>query len=296
MNDCPDCQQRYCFILEGVRYCTNHCIRPFCYCIRCIIRNQIRTTEGELCRFCDKVACCYISVNTGVFQGQNSYRITRICSMHRPTSGCECLVCHKQHSPSTYETEVFTILISHPLLVVRDGYPEAQAYILEQYDPEGNKSREEELRQVTSESSDAGMVSVITEEAGSSERAAQAPKRSRGTWRGQVGNRRSSNARGGPSARKAGTDIPTDDACNTGMQQRKRNHRGRISISTPRPRNLRRKKSDGESQNRRRSVRSWKPDGTPTSDHRRNAIRDFDFTVTRHRDSTRGWFNFSRDP
>jgi len=67
------------------------------------------------------------------------------------------------------------------LLVVRDGYPEAQAYILEQYDPEGNKSREEELRQVTSESSDAGMVSVITEEAGSSERAAQAPTRSRGT-------------------------------------------------------------------------------------------------------------------
>jgi len=82
MNDRHDCQQRYCCILDGIRYCTNHCISYKCYCIRWIIRNRIWTTEGEQCRFNIQEACCSITVNTGVFQGRNSYRITRICSTH----------------------------------------------------------------------------------------------------------------------------------------------------------------------------------------------------------------------
>jgi len=267
MNDCPDCQQIYCCKLEGIKYCTNHCIQSNCDCIQCIIQNNIRTTEGEVCRFCDNEACCYISVNTGIIQGQNSYRITRICSTHCPTKDCECTICHEQHDPEEYQTDIFPLPITHPSVLVRDGYPEAQAYVLEPYGPDNNSNREEELRQVTSGPSDASMVPVISEKTGSSKGADKAYKGSRGTRRGRARNRGSVNAGGRSSTRKTGANFPTDDACSTGMQRRKGNNRGRIPVGTTRPGDFGKQHSDRESQNRRRNLRSWKPDGTSASDH-----------------------------
>jgi hypothetical protein len=131
MNDCQDCQQRYCCIINGEGFCNNHCSRINCYCIRCKIRRSVRDTEQEQCRFSDNDACCYISVRTGQFQGHQSYRITRICQAHCPTSDCECYTCQENHEVSRYELDVLTIPINHPYITVRDGYPKAQAYIFE---------------------------------------------------------------------------------------------------------------------------------------------------------------------
>jgi hypothetical protein len=169
MTDCQDCQQRYCCIVNGIYYCRLHCIQPACYCIWCTIQRAIRDTEEEPCRFCHRDACCYIAVGTGQFQGQAAYRITRICSHHCPTANCECLICQEDHEPNRYETDVLTIPINHPSIIVRNGNPEAQAYIFElSLSAEVVQGREEELRQVTSRPSTARMVSETPGETGNS--------------------------------------------------------------------------------------------------------------------------------
>lgn len=171
MNDYQDCQQRYCCMLDRIRYCTNHCIRYYENCIRCIIRNTVQTTDGAQCRFCHHSACCYISVNTGIFQPKNSYRITRFGSTHSPIADCECSICHEHHEPERYHTELFSIPINHPSIIVQDGYPEAQASSLEcDGYREVNDGREEALRQVTSEDRDPNMVPGISTEARTSGR------------------------------------------------------------------------------------------------------------------------------
>jgi hypothetical protein len=81
------------------------------------------------------------------------------------------LNCQEDHEPNRYETDVFTIPINHPSIIVRYGNPEAQAYVFERsLSAEVVKNREEELRQVTSRPSTARMVSETPAETGNSNR------------------------------------------------------------------------------------------------------------------------------
>ena len=124
-------------------------------------------------------------MGTGQFQGQQAYRITRICSDHCPTADCECVSCQEDHEPNRYETDVLTIPMNHPLIIVRNGSHEAQAYVFERSLPaEEFQDREEELRQVTSGPSVARMVSEVSTEAGNSSRENQADQRALRTGRG----------------------------------------------------------------------------------------------------------------
>jgi len=159
MNDCQDCEQRNCCIVNGTQYCNSRCIRVNCYSILCTIQWSIWNTKQEQCRFSDNEACCYISVRTGQFQGQQSYWITRICHEHCPTVDCECLICHEHHDMSRYEVDVLTIRIKHHSITDRNGYPEAQAYVFARdLSPQTIQSREVELRQVTGSPGNSSMV------------------------------------------------------------------------------------------------------------------------------------------
>jgi len=219
MTDCQDCQQRYCCIVNGIRYCRLQCTRIACYYIRCTIQRAMRDTEQEPCRFCERDACCYIAVGTGRFQGQSAYRITSICPDHCPTANCECLSCQEDHEPNRYETDVLTIPINDPSIIVRNGNPEAQTYVVEHdLSAEEFQGREEELRQVTSSPSVAGMVSEISAEAGNSSRRNQADQETGRTGRGR---RRTRGNRNGPirsRINQAATVNSADGSRGTSMQ------------------------------------------------------------------------------
>jgi hypothetical protein len=268
MTGCQDCQQRYCCIVNGTYYCRLHCIRPACYCIRCTIHRAIRDTEEEPCRFCHKDACCYIAVGTGQFQGQAAYRITRICADHCPTANCECLICQEDHELNRFETDVLTIPINHPSIIVRNGDPEAQAYVLERsLSAEVFQGREEELRQVTSRQSTARMVSETPAETGNGNGGNQVDLRERRTRPGPRRTRGNRNDRTGSGAQQAARVNAADGARGASMQRGKGDNRGRIHRRPTRPRAVRNTDSNRESETRRRSLRSWQPDDATGSSH-----------------------------
>jgi len=159
MSNCEDCRQNYCCIVQGHFYCKQHCPRNQCYCVRCIIQQEVRRTEAVLCQFCENKACCYFSINSGIFQGQNSFRITRICPDHCNRDECECIVCRRDPEARQGGTFLFAIPISHPSIIIRNGYPQAQAYVLHgDLDPQVAEDREVELSQVSQSSGVTGMV------------------------------------------------------------------------------------------------------------------------------------------
>ena len=89
------------------------------------------------------------------------------------------MTCQEHHKPLRYETEVSTVQMNHPFIRIRNGHPEAQAYLVEpDRSSEVIEGREDELQQVTSGSASSIMVSGILVEAGSSEGATQARERS----------------------------------------------------------------------------------------------------------------------
>jgi len=175
MNDCQECRERYCCIVQGELFCRLHCPRNQCYCIRCIIQVEIRRTEAEICQYCQQDACCYFALNTGIFQGQNSYRVTRVCPEHCIRVDCDCNTCQEDPELAQQGTFLFAIPVSHPTIIVRNGVPEAQAYIVHgDLDPQVAQDREEQLSQVSAGSGDTAMVPQLPDEDRSSERAAEA--------------------------------------------------------------------------------------------------------------------------
>lgn len=103
--------------------------------------------------------------------------------------------------------------------MVRDGYAEAQAYILERgLIPETIQGREEELRQVSSSSRDTSMVLAVSAEAGSSSRTDLPNTRRRGTRRGHTRIRRGRNARTGSGSNQVAGTHTANGTHSTGLQ------------------------------------------------------------------------------
>jgi len=194
--------------------------------------------------------------------------VARICQDHCPTADCDCLICHKHHKPERFETDLFTLPITHPYIIVRNGNPKAEAYLLERdsssEDIHGSK---DVLHSASIGPSSTGMLRGVPEEAGSSEVATQAYQRSRGTIRGRARNWRGLNAGCRCSARQPGSNNSSNDACGSSMQWRETNYRGQISVGTPRALNPRGEDSYREGKNLRRSLRSWRINGHSTSNH-----------------------------
>ena len=145
MNDCQECRERYCCIVQGELFCRLHCPRNQCYCIRYIIQVEIRRTEAERCQYCQQDACCYFALITGIYQGQNSYTVTRVCPEHCIRVDCDCRTCQEDPELAQQGTFLFAIPISHPSIIVRNGFPEAQAYVVNG-DLEVAQNREEQVQ------------------------------------------------------------------------------------------------------------------------------------------------------
>jgi hypothetical protein len=259
MSDCQECRERYCCIVQGELFCRVHCPRNQCYCIRCIIQVEIRRTEAERCQYCQQDACCYFALNTGIYQGQNSYRVTRVCPEHYIRVDCDCRICQEDPELAQQGTFLFAIPISHLTIIVRNGFPEAQAYVVDgDLDPQVAQDREEQLSQVSEGSRDTTMVLQLPAEDRSSERTAEADQWSRGDRRGRRGatrTRRSGNEPG-PSQATARRANPTNGSYHRGMQLRERNNRGRVSVRQSGSTNSRRTHRYREIVTRSRSIRS----------------------------------------
>jgi len=260
MSNCEDWRQNYCCIVEGQFYCKVHCPRIQCYCIRCIIQTEIRQPESEVCQYCDKEPCCYYAINTGVFWGQNRFKISRLCPEHCNKEHCDCNTCKKDPEEKEQGTFLFAIPISHPTIIVRDGYPQAQAYVFHgDLDPQIAEDRESQLSQVSQTPGNSGMVSELSAQDRSCEGAIEADQGSGRT--GGRGNRarRNRNATG----RSRATTIPrvntTNSAHHRGMQLRERNNGRRVPIGPPRNTNTGRTNPNGTLSDRWRGLRSRGP-------------------------------------
>ena len=233
MSDCQECRERYCCIVQGELFCRLHCPRSQCYCIRCIIQAELRRTEAERCQFCQQEACCYFALNTGIYQGQNSYRVTRVCPEHCIRVDCDCRICQEDPELAQQGTFLFAIRISHSTIIVRNGVPEAQAYVVEgDLDPQVTQDREEQLSQVSQGPGDTTVVSRLPVEDRSSERTAETDQGSRGARGSRTRIRRSRNEPGSSPATARGAN-PTNGSYHRGMQLRERDNRGRVSVRQP---------------------------------------------------------------
>jgi hypothetical protein len=174
MNDCQECRERDCCIVQGGLFCRLHCPRNQCDCIHCIIQVEIRRTEAEGCQLCQDQACCYYSLNTGTYQGQNSYRITRVCPEHCNSEDCDCIICQEDSELAQQGTFLFAIPILHHSIIIRNGFPKAQAYSVHgDIDPQVTQDREEQLCQVSLGSRGSTMVLQLPVEDRSCSRAAE---------------------------------------------------------------------------------------------------------------------------
>lgn len=126
-----------------------------------------------------------------------------------------------------YKVDVFMIPINHTLIPVKNGYPEAQDYIFEWgLIPETLQSREGELRQVSSSSTDCSMVLARSAETGSGSRSTVPNKKSRGTRGRYARSRRGHNARTTSGSDQVTGAYKEYGTCSTALQRREGTDRG----------------------------------------------------------------------
>ena len=268
MSNCDNCRQSDCCIVQGLFYCRIHCPRNQCYCIRCIIQVEIRRTEAENCQYCNHDACCYFALNTRIFQGQNSYRVTRLCPEHCIRVDCDCNIFQNDPEAAQQGTFLFAIPISHPTIIIRNGFPEAQADVVyADLDLQVAQDRAEQLSQGSEGSRDTTMVSQLPDEDRSSSGAAEANQRGQGTRRSRGRIRRNRNEPG-PRQTAMKRVNTTNGSYHRGMQLRESNNRGRVSIGQPGSANSGSTNSNREIITRSRCFRSGSSVNDPANNTR----------------------------
>jgi hypothetical protein len=122
--------------------------------------------------------CCYTSVRMGQFQGQASYRLTRICHEHCPLADCECLNWEEHLEVCRYEVDLWTIPLDYPFNTAWNGYPKLQAYWFDWGLGLGTiQGWKEVLRTVSSSTGDSSIVLPVPAEVRSSSWAGWSDKR-----------------------------------------------------------------------------------------------------------------------
>jgi hypothetical protein len=109
------------------------------------------------------------------------------------------------------------------------------------------------------------MVPLISAEVRSSGRTSLTVTIERQTGGSRAGARRDRTVRTKSGPNQVAGVSTANDTRGTGMQQGEENDRGRVRHRVTRPRIVGSANLHRESSNRRRSLRSWRPDVTPTS-------------------------------
>jgi hypothetical protein len=85
-----------------------------------------------------------------------------VCPEHCIRVDCDCRVFQEDPELAQQGTFLFAIPVSHPTIIVRNGFPEEQAYVVNgDLDPQVAQAREEQLSQVSEGSGDTTMVQEL---------------------------------------------------------------------------------------------------------------------------------------